>query len=255
MTQNPVFRGVGVALVTCFDDDGGVDTAATADHAARLVALGVRAVVVAGSTGEAAALHRRERTLLLDAVRKAVAGVPVIAGTGAPAARDAAVLTADAAEHGADAALVLSPSRVADPRGYYRAVAEAAPELPLLAYHFPAVSPPGVPVEMLADLPVVGVKDSEGSAERVLAEVREYDGDLYVGAATLLALAGPVGATGAVLALANAEPSDCIAAFAGDPDAQLRLLEHHRATQRSFPHGLKRLVADRFGIPVGARLG
>ncbi|MGH9286064.1 MAG: dihydrodipicolinate synthase family protein, partial [Acidimicrobiales bacterium] len=52
----PPFRGVGVALVTLFDERGGLDAGATADHAARLVELGVAAVVVAGSTGEAAAL-------------------------------------------------------------------------------------------------------------------------------------------------------------------------------------------------------
>ncbi len=45
----PLFTGVGVALVTLFDDDGEVDAKATADHAAALVELGMRAVLVAGS--------------------------------------------------------------------------------------------------------------------------------------------------------------------------------------------------------------
>ncbi len=49
----PLFTGVGVALVTLFDDDGEVDAKATADHAAALVELGMRAVLVAGSTGRA----------------------------------------------------------------------------------------------------------------------------------------------------------------------------------------------------------
>jgi hypothetical protein len=39
----PLFTGVGVALVTLFRDDGSLDAAATAGHAARLAALGVRA--------------------------------------------------------------------------------------------------------------------------------------------------------------------------------------------------------------------
>ena len=70
-----MFEGVGVALVTLFDGDGSLDTAATAEHAARLVELGVRGVVVAGSTGEAAALDAAERVDLLQAVRKAVASM------------------------------------------------------------------------------------------------------------------------------------------------------------------------------------
>ena len=81
----PVFTGVGVALVTLFDAEGEVDAAATGGLAGRLVDEGLRAVVVAGSTGEAAALDAGERAALLVAVRDAVAGrVPVIAGTGPP---------------------------------------------------------------------------------------------------------------------------------------------------------------------------
>ena len=87
---DPLFSGVGVALVTLFDDDGTVDAKATAGHAATLVELGLRAVVVAGSTGEAATLERDERVALLEVVRQAVpAGVPVLAGTGAPSSRQA----------------------------------------------------------------------------------------------------------------------------------------------------------------------
>ncbi|MGH9036551.1 MAG: dihydrodipicolinate synthase family protein, partial [Acidimicrobiia bacterium] len=59
---DPPFVGVGVALATLFDDDGELDAEATALHAAQLVALGVRGVVVAGSTGEAATLTSEERT-------------------------------------------------------------------------------------------------------------------------------------------------------------------------------------------------
>src|SRR6266511_4207347 len=56
--DEPIFSGVGVALATFFDEDGEIDARATADHASTLVELGLRAVVVAGSTGEAASrLH------------------------------------------------------------------------------------------------------------------------------------------------------------------------------------------------------
>src|SRR3954451_22277434 len=105
MTE-PVFRGVAVALVTLFDDHLAVDVAATTDHAVRLVELGIDAVVVAGSTGEAAALAMAERTELIQAIRKALPRTtPVIAGTGAADARTAAELTARARDAGADAAL------------------------------------------------------------------------------------------------------------------------------------------------------
>jgi 4-hydroxy-tetrahydrodipicolinate synthase len=181
--------------------------------------------------------------------------VPVLAGTGAPSARQAAALTLSAREHGADAVLVLSPPQATDPHPYYDVVARAADgDLPVLAYHYPAVSPPGIPVEMLPDLPVSGLKDSSSDPDRLLQEL-EWGGPLYTGSSALLALAGPLGCTGAILALANIEPEGCVAAFAGDIKAQRRLAGVHRAAHVNFPTGLKQLMATRFGTSPVARLG
>ena len=252
----PLFTGVGVALATLFDDDGEVDAKATAGLAATLVDLGVRGVVVAGSTGEAAALTAGERVALLTEIRRAVPpGVPVIAGTGGSSARQAAALTRDAGEAGADAVLALCPPRNNDPRPYYDAVAEAAGGLPALAYHFPQTAPPGIPVEALPELPVQGMKDSSGDPERLLSELEVFDRPLYVGAAMLVLLAGSLGIAGAVLAVANADPEHAIAAFAGDPAAQRALLAAHRRVKARFPLGLKDAVADRFGTSRATRLG
>jgi 4-hydroxy-tetrahydrodipicolinate synthase len=251
-----VFQGVGVALVTLFDDKGDLDAPATAAHAARLVEVGVRAVVVAGSTGEAAALSVDEREELLSAVQSAVKGaVPVIAGTGAPAARQAADLTARARDGGADAVLVLSPPRSADPLPYYTAVAHAAGDMPVLAYHFPLVSPPGLAVDTLDTLPVSGCKDSSGDAERMLTTLKATSIPLYTGSSALLMFAGQVGCAGAILALANAEPEGCIAAFNGDASVQRELIDGHLAARNRFPRGLKELVAKRFATSEVARLG
>lgn len=249
------FTGIGAALVTLFDDTRAIDAGATADLAARLVDDGVRAVVVVGSTGEADTLDEDERRRLLDAVRSRVDGVPVLAGTGGAWAGQAARRTAAARDGGADAALVLSPRRVPDPRPYYAEVASAAGDLPLLAYHFPAVSPPGVPVDLLPELPVLGTKDSSGEPERLLRTLSTWDGHVYPGSATLLSLAGPLGCPGAILALANAEPALCVAAFGGDPAAQLALTGAHLAAARTFPAGIKALVAERYGTSTVSRLG
>jgi 4-hydroxy-tetrahydrodipicolinate synthase len=255
MTQ-PLFTGVGVALATLFDEAGEVDAKATAAHAATLVELGIRAVVVAGSTGEAAALTAGERVALLTETRRAVpADVPVVAGTGAPSARQAAALTRDAREAGADAVLALCPPRSNDPRPYYQAVAEAAGDLPALAYHFPQTAPPGIPVEALPVLPVKGMKDSSGEPERLLAELEVFEHPLYVGSSSLVLMAGSLGVAGAILAVANVDPEHSIAAFAGDAAAQRALLEPQRRVRRAFPFGLKDAIADRFGTSRTTRLG
>lgn len=254
----PVFEGVGVALVTLFGDDGSLDVAATADLAARLVAAGVRAVVVAGTTGEAATLSPEERVCLLDGVGAAVRSesddAVVIAGTGAPSARQAAALSAAAVDHGADGLLVLSPPGTDDARPYYERVVGAAGATPVLAYHFPAVSAPGIPLAVLRELDVAGCKDSSGDADRLLETLTTWDRPLYVGSSALLALAGPLGCAGAILALANADPEGCAAAFAGDTSAQRSLAAAHRESLVAFPSGIKHLTARRFGTSTVTRL-
>jgi 4-hydroxy-tetrahydrodipicolinate synthase len=250
----PPFGGLGVALVTLFGERGELDVRATAALAARLVDQGVRAVVVAGSTGEAATLDPAERLALLDEVRAAVA-VPVLAGAGAPSARQAVALTRAAVEHGADGVLVLSPP-VADPLPYYQAVAEAAGAVPVLAYHLPAVSAPGIALERLAALPVAALKDSSGDPQRLLQELAVRPAlPVYTGSAVLLAMAGGLGAQGAILALANAEPELCAQALAGDHGAQLALLPAHLEAEADFPAGLKRRLAARLGTSPVVRLG
>ncbi|MDQ3978655.1 MAG: hypothetical protein M3314_03760, partial [Actinomycetota bacterium] len=153
------------------------------------------------------------------------------------------------------AVLALSPPGAADPGPYYDAVAKAAGATPVLAYHWPALSPPGIPLSLLGDLGVAGCKDSSGDADRLLATRSTHDAPLYVGSSALLALAGPLGCAGAILALANADPEGCIAAFSGDGGAQLALAEGHRQAVTDFPRGIKAATARRFGTSTVARMG
>jgi 4-hydroxy-tetrahydrodipicolinate synthase len=250
-----IFTGVGVALVTLFDDEGEIDAPATADHAARLVEAGVAAVVVAGTTGEASTLDAEERSDLLIAVRSAVDGrVPVLAGTGAPSARQARLLSKRAEDDGADALLVLSPPQVTDPRPYYERVATAV-DIPVLAYHYPKVSAPGVPVDVLAQLPVAGIKDSSGEAERLILEAEEIAVGLYTGHPALVHLAGAIGCAGAILALANVDPEGCTRAWAGDGDCQRELINGHRAQALAGIAGLKRTLCALHGTSPTTRVG
>src|ERR1019366_4643667 len=97
----PPFSGVGVALVTIFNNDLSIDVQATASLAARLVDLGVRGVLVAGTTGESMALDADERVALIRGVRDALSGkpeVPLIVGTGSSSGHQAAQLTRQAVD-------------------------------------------------------------------------------------------------------------------------------------------------------------
>ena len=249
------FRGVGVALLTFFDVDGELDAAATAEHAARLADAGISAIVVAGTTGEAAALDREERLTLLRAVRAAVPPtIVVVAGTGAPSARQAVEFSRDAYGAGADCLLALSPAWSLDVRPYYASLLAAAPDIPVLAYHWPAASAPGIPVAALADLPVAGLKDSSGDPARLLETLDAWDRPVYVGAPTVVGLAAELGAPGAILGIANAEPERAISAWAGDTIAQRELASIARSSGSPFPGALKRLTAQRYGTPETCRV-
>jgi 4-hydroxy-tetrahydrodipicolinate synthase len=248
------FTGIGVALVTLFDRDGGLDAPATAALAARLVDEGVAGVLVAGTTGEAAALDAEERTTLLAAVKAAVGGrVPVMAGTGAPSARQAVALSERAEAEGADALLVLSPPGTDDPRPYYDAVAEAV-DVPVLAYHLPASSAPGIPVDLLCELPISGIKDSTGDPARLAVELDQLGGGVYTGSPALILQARAMGAAGAILALANVDPDGCRRAWEGDGACQRALVNGHRAGALSGTAGLKRALAGLHGTSMTTRL-
>lgn len=255
VSDSSIFTGVGVALVTLFDDEGEIDAPATADHAARLVEAGVQAVLVAGSTGEASTLDPDERSDLLVAVRSAVDGrVPVIAGTGAASTRQAVVLSKRAADEGADALLVLSPPQVTEPLAYYERVT-AAVDVPVLAYHYPKVSAPGVPVELLGELPVAGIKDSSGDAERLILEADAISAGVYTGSPVLIHLAGAIGCAGAILALANVDPEGCARAWLGDGEVQRTLINGHRAGPLAGISGLKRTLCALHGTSPVTRVG
>jgi 4-hydroxy-tetrahydrodipicolinate synthase len=179
--------------------------------------------------------------------------VPVIAGTGAASARQAVVLSRRAESDGAEGLMVLSPPGVADPRGYYERVASAV-DLPVLAYHYPKVSAPGVPVDVLRQLPVAGIKDSSGDAERLMLEADELADGVYTGHPSLIHLAGAIGCAGAILALANVDPEGCIRAWKGDGTVQRELISGHRSNALSGIAGLKRALCALHGTSPVTRV-
>jgi 4-hydroxy-tetrahydrodipicolinate synthase len=136
-------RGVITAMATPFDEGGGLDEAAARRLAVHLVQHGSHGVALAGSTGESATLDDAEKLTLLRAVRDELGDdALVICGTGSNDTRHSRELTKAAADAGADAALVVAPyynkPNKAGLRAHFEAVAEAAPELPLVLYNIPS---------------------------------------------------------------------------------------------------------------------
>lgn len=129
------------ALATPFSAGGGLDLEAWVRLLARQVEAGSRAVVVAGSTGEAAALEDSEyEALLREAVRASAGRIGVIAGTGLSNTTRTIAQTRRAAALGAQAALVVTPPYVRPTQAglvaHYQAVA-AEGGLPVILYNVP----------------------------------------------------------------------------------------------------------------------
>ncbi|MEO9198047.1 MAG: hypothetical protein ABI206_04780, partial [Antricoccus sp.] len=82
-----------------------------------------------------------------------------------------------------------------------------------------------------------------------------YDGLIYPGAPSLSLMAGALGLPGVLLAIANAKPQEAIAAFSGDPKAQLALSVADQHGASLFPTGIKALTHAAFGTAITARLG
>ena len=221
-------------MVTPFSADGALDLPLAARLAGHLVNQGSDGLVVCGTTGESPTLSWAEQHALFATVKGALAGrAKLIAGSGSNCTAEAVEATREAAALGADGALVVVPYYNKPPQegleAHFRAVAAAAPELPLMLYNIPGrtgTSLEAATVARLLDCPnVVSFKAASGSTEEVSA-LRASCGDrlaIYCGddALTLPMLAvGAVGVVSVASHLAGPQISALIRAFFEGDQAQ-----------------------------------
>jgi len=175
-----MIKGSIVALVTPITGAGDIDYAALGDLIAWHIQSGTQALVSVGTTGESATLDTAEHCAVLDFTIQQVAGcIPVIAGTGANATREAIHLTQHAREAGADACLLVTPYYNKPTQEglyqHYKAIAEAV-AIPQILYNVPgrtAVDLLPETVVRLAGLPnIIGVKEATGDVPRI-ADLRQ----------------------------------------------------------------------------------
>ncbi|HEX5756938.1 MAG TPA: 4-hydroxy-tetrahydrodipicolinate synthase [Arenimonas sp.] len=162
------------ALATPFSASGEIDYQAWQSLLERQLAAGTSALVVAGSTGEAAALGDAEFESLLGAAIAQVANrVPVIVGTGLSNTAKTIALTQRARDIGARAALVVTPPYVRPTQAgllaHYRAVADEG-GLPVILYNVPGRTGCDLLPETVAQLcsypSIIGLKEARGDEAR-----------------------------------------------------------------------------------------
>jgi 4-hydroxy-tetrahydrodipicolinate synthase len=227
-------------MVTPFHADGRVNLELAARLADHLVANGSDGLVICGTTGESPTLSWAEQHELFAAVKEAVAGrARLVAGSGSNCTAEAVEATREAASLGADGALVVVPYYNKPPQdgleAHFRAIAQAAPELPLMLYNIPGRTGTSLAPDTAArllDLPnVVSFKAASGTTEEVSA-LRAVCGErlaIYSGddALTLPMLAvGAIGVVSVASHVAGPSISAMIEAFLnGDLPAALALHE------------------------------
>jgi 4-hydroxy-2-oxoglutarate aldolase len=231
-------RGVVPPLVTPFREDGALDLAAFEANLEALAAHDLAGFLVLGSNGEAASLDEEEKLALVAAARRRVPGRFLLVGTGLESTRATVALTLRAAERGADAVLVLTPSYYKSRmtpealRAHFEAVADASP-VPVYLYSVPAFTgipwPPTVSAALASHPRVAGMKESSGDVG-LLSRIRASTPagfEVACGNAPVFYPALCVGATGGVLAVANCAPRPALELFRaferGDHDRARRL--------------------------------
>ena len=180
----PSYAGIWVPIVTPFVDDAArsVDYGALYTLVARYRTQGVTGFVACGSTGEAAALTDQEQADVLDTVRAAADGLPVVMGVSGSALASVRERMLRFAEHRPAAFLIPAPSYIRPSQDgiieYFTALADASP-VPVLLYDIPYRTGATIDAETLLALAahpnIHGIKDCGGDADktqRVIADGR-----------------------------------------------------------------------------------
>ena len=260
------------ALATPFTVAGEIDLDAWRRLLQAQLEGGTQALVVAGSTGEAAALYDVEYDAILRTAVEFVAGrVPVLAGTGLSNTAKTIEQTRRVAALGADAALVVTPPYVRPTQdgllAHYRAVADDG-ALPIVLYNVPGRTGCDLlpdTVAALASHPrIAGIKEARGEPERMqaLLALKQESFAVLSGDDPTACRAMLAGADGVVSVASNVLPSSfrrlCDLARGGDAaaanalDARLRRSVDFLGIEPN-PIPVKALL-ERNGIGHGLRL-
>lgn len=176
MKKKILFRGTGTAIVTPFSD-GKIDYPVLFSLIDRQIDEGIDALIVGGTTGEAATLSDRERYELYTRAIDRIGGrCKVLLGTGTNDTRKACEHTRVSSSLGCDGVLVVTPYYNKGTESglirHYLGIAEAS-DVPVLLYNVPSRTGVNLSLPVLEKLAacenIVGIKEASDSADRLLS--------------------------------------------------------------------------------------
>ena len=233
MKKMEIFRGVGTALITPFRD-GRIDYRALEGLIERQIAAGIDALVIGGTTAEAATLSDRERYELFTRTNEMIGGrCRLIYGTGTNDTRVAIRHTEYASRLGCDGVLVVTPyynrGTAEGVARHYEAIAGAS-GVPVLLYNVPSRTGVSLSLETLRRLAenkrIVGIKEASDSLDRLVA-ISGIEGlALYSGNDSQIYPVLSLGGLGVISVVSNLYPEKtidiCKHYFANNRDSALK---------------------------------
>lgn len=219
MSPRPRLHGVVPPLITPLAARDQLDLPALRRLIDHVIAGGVNALFLLGTTGELASISPRTRRETITRAARHIAGrVPFVVGISDPCLSETLALATHAMVAGAAAVVVTVPYYMSPSQDelvdYVRTIARQQP-LPILLYNIPVLTKVAFEVDTvrrLADVgKVIGIKDSSGELDplreiaRLTAATRP-DWSLLVGVEHLFAPALAAGLHGCVPGGANIAP-------------------------------------------------
>jgi 4-hydroxy-2-oxoglutarate aldolase len=250
------FKGVFPPLTTPFIGDE-ISTDRLRDNILKYNSSGLAGYVISGSTGESVFLSDEETEELVKAAKEAASPEKkIIAGTARESTKETLEFTNRMADLGADAALVRTPSYFKSRlnsealKKHYLTIADKA-KLPVLIYNIPQNTGISVDSKLIIELSkhpnISGIKDSSGNLS-ALGEVIPFlrpDFNFLMGAGSIFLAGLMQGASGAIVAMANAAPDLCLRLY--NLFLEKKFDEALRLQLDLIP--LNKAVVQTFGIP------
>ena len=215
--KKTVFTGSGVAIITPFNENG-IDF----DSLGNLIDFHLNnntdAIIVCGTTGEAATMPDEEHLSAIEyTVKRVNKKIPVIAGTGSNDTVHGIKLSKEAQRLGADALLVVTPYyNKTNKQGlinHFTLIAESV-NIPIILYNVPSRTGMNISLEVLEELTkidnIVGIKEASGNASYLMEVAARFGDrfDIYSGNDDIIVPVMSVGGKGVISVLANVLPKE-----------------------------------------------
>ena len=215
MKKTEIFRGVGTAMITPFKDER-IDYESLERLIERQIDAGIDALIIGGTTAEAATLSDVERYELFKASKDMIGNrCKVIFGTGTNDTRVAVKHTEFASRLGCDGVLVVTPYYNKGTQSgvirHYERIAEAS-DVPVLLYNVPSRTGVNLSLDTLMRLSenekIVGIKEASDSLDRLMAISLIERLDLYSGNDSQIYPVLALGGLGVISVVSNLYPRE-----------------------------------------------